>query len=164
MPQIEPWGSSAFSISCPAPKLLAAFPNASKAKISFCYSCCGEQEKATPEASPAKALRNCHPSLALAVGATHLAMASSRSLMACRSRSLASLSSAAPRSRSRSSFSVVISTLSSVTCGQREAVKPRAAQENAPQVCVWEKATWANLQAERSSGHRRSCVCCVGGC
>lgn len=61
MPQIEPWGSSAFSISCPAPKLLAAFPNASKAKISFCHSCCGEQEKATPEASPAKALRNCRP-------------------------------------------------------------------------------------------------------
>lgn len=80
------------------------------------------------------ALHEC-TSLAVAAGATHLAMASSRSLMACSSRSLASLSSAAPRSRSRSSFSVVISTLSSVTCGQREAVKPRAAQENAQGVC-----------------------------
>lgn len=104
----------------------------------------------------------CRPRLALAVGGTHLAMASSRSLMACRSRSLASLSSAAPRSRSRSSFSVVISTLSSVTCGQSEAVKSSAAQGKAPQACAGGKATRANLQVERSPGRRKSCVCCVG--
>lgn len=104
-------------------------------------------EKPTLEASPAKALHNCQPSLALAICTTYLAIASSRSLMACRSRSLVSLSSAAPRSRSRSSFSVVISTLSNVTCGQREGVKPRVAQIHHE----WgeKKATWANLEAER---------------
>lgn len=59
MSPIQPWGSSAFSISCPAPKLPAAFPNASKAKTSLCLRCCGQQEKATAEAPPAKALLKC---------------------------------------------------------------------------------------------------------
>ena len=88
-------------------------------------------------------------------------MASSRSLMACRSRSLVSLSSAAPRSRSRSSFSVVISTLSSVTCGQREGVKPRVAQTNSPRVGGKKEPRGPTWRLS-SPARRRSSVCWEG--